>query len=222
MAEAWATRTLDGRVGLVRGPVEPGCCAGLEVAVVDPAANWSSLEGQQGCERDAHGVLQGQFAAGRINVGSFNPIGRSTTEPLEPHEETVMSAALVFSAGPWVGVEPAVARQSLAHAFGARSVEAMAGVPGTDTRWEFAVSPKGESPFSVYETAGQIGTDGTPEQCARVLAALRQGLPIGPDRLIAITPDASRFVELPAGVTAQQVLDGWQDVDDTTFEGFEE
>lgn len=133
-----------------------------------------------------------------------------------------MSAALVLSSGPWVGVDPAVARQSLVRAFGIHSVTTMAGVPGTHTRWEFAISAPGEPPFSVYETAGQIGTDGTPDQCARALAALRPGLPMGSDRLIAITPDARRYVELPAGVTAEQVRDGWQDVDDTTFEGFEE
>lgn len=54
--------------------------------------------------------------------------------------------------------------------------------------------------------------DGLPDQNERVAAALRAVIPADAPRIVAIDPDRNAFVDLPAGVTAEQISAGWRDV----------
>jgi hypothetical protein len=76
------------------------------------------------------------------------------------------------------------------------------------------VDPQDESSFSVRLDAdgSGCGIDGVPLQNARVAAALRAEMPREATRIVAIDTRAGAFAELPWGVSAEQIDEGWRPV----------
>lgn len=78
---------------------------------------------------------------------------------------------------------------------------------------EVVVQRPGEAPFSITRSRDglSVSADGTPTQNAEVAAWVRGLLPGNFPRVIAFDMGWTGHADLPAGVTADEVLLGWVD-----------
>ena len=85
-------------------------------------------------------------------------------------------------------------------------------------RFHIEVQPKGEPPFGVRQLgSGNLTSDGTASQDARVAARVRSLLSDDATRVIALDDDAVAYVDLVAGITSAQVANGWRDIAEGGF-----
>lgn len=81
------------------------------------------------------------------------------------------------------------------------------------SEFDLNVHPRDDSPFTIARFRnGSVSSDGTPEQNAVVAALVRSLLPSSFPRVVAIEPDGGVYVDLDAGITADEVASGWRDI----------
>lgn len=110
-------------------------------------------------------------------------------------------------------LDPPATLRALVDLFGQNSVAAPRYEETPYSEISVDIDPPGEPGFSVRLGQGRsaVGIDGMLDQNVRVIAALRAVIPAGTARIVALDPDRGVFVDLPAGVTADQISSGWQD-----------
>ncbi|MFJ3394063.1 hypothetical protein [Leifsonia aquatica] len=86
------------------------------------------------------------------------------------------------------------------------------------TEYQVMVEEPDQPSFRVEKyTDGHLSTDGTPDQAYRVAAAVRASLPDVFPRVVLVNDDASEYVDLEPGMSADDIAHAWRDVSEGGF-----